>query len=1011
MANLFVDNTLLGSGTVTVSSGNNTTINVTGVVFAGGAASTADFLNCGIEVTLAASPSTAAKQWKIITVAGNVLTVDVAQTLDGTPVAGTTYKIIRGCNVNNLAGQQATPGTANTGPVATLQKAYNLTNDNTSTIWVRYTGRDYDEAQRSTRATVDSGALIFSTTRSFILQGYLSLDGSNLPIPFTQAPSPIYATKINGERYLLTSAAEQLDTSLIPMIRPVTRDLPSEIRFGTSFSGFQATTVQFRFLQFDVPGNLKMIQFLSALAANTYTLSFDRCVLGTGLNRVTTGQVGFYDDSTQGGALDGGQTKTFEFLTCRLLGTQGGAYIACAAALVMEDCYVKFTGNSAGPNGGSGANSDAGHGIYIVSESNTGAANNPVRCLKRARIRRTKVDLTSLGLSVNLGSTNGCIHGADRSANESSLTEFGLEYTDHFEVTDCRLISTNSLGHPLYQKGCPSVHWERNHVTADRYNAAGLGGLTGSATCIRVDPGANVTFVPAYARYRTLLRGKVSAQSAVNTVLFTASGIGTIDTTANAYKNRLVRVTLVDGSVSSVRMISASASAAGTTTLTHVSSATPTSYGHSDWNDTVLHGGLAVLPGTAGALDRYEVLEEIFNQSIINYNWCEHLKTTGQNGRGIQIGIGADATECVGNICLKGDIGIWCMANHCTIAFNGCYAGQALLVKGGSWNRVFNNTLVMAGLASADKNVISLMDVSAYDDAQTRHWQHYSKCMGNSFHGNIIANIGQAGTDTVFGYCIFESLQGDAKFAGAQPTWRPAGQHNHFDFNLYWRDDNADGTSDVDATHALMRLNAANRTALSDVQALWASGGAPYSSYFSLNEAHSQYGNPQLADPANGDFRLKSTSPAIGAGPAGGTVGASAIAVVTFASSVATSGELEVSASLAQNDDSTGRWSLPGPGLKQALSVSGFRAIDVERTAGTAEAAVDLGDIGTLGYVMVRHTGPTGTITFRTSAGLAVTDAHKLLAGDVALFRAATPTWFVQSDVAGVPYRIRAVED
>jgi hypothetical protein len=883
-ADYFVDNTILGSGTITASQAGLAAnqIDIQGVAFANGADEMADLVFCGFEIHT--GTGSAPKSYKIQSFgAPTATTITLYNNLeDGTPNGTSQYRVTRGANDNN--GQAALPavGANGPGPRATVTAAYKLLADDVSKIWVRYSGRDYDEGLRSTRATANAGSLIFDVAqRSFVIEGFKDLDGSNNAVPFTQAPAAIYAPKIDGRNYLLTSAAEQLTTTNLPMIRPVTRDVAVEIKFAAGVSGFSGSAgglVAFRFLQFDVPANRKMVQFSSQSEATTYTLRFDRCILGTGTSLVSTGQYAFYDDSVfSGGQPTGGQTKTFEFTKCKLAGTEGGIYAACAAALVVEDCHLVFTGNNAGSNGGSGPNADAGHAIYVVSESTNGAGpNDPRRAVKRVRVRRSKIEVTSLGQSVNLGSTNGCIHGSDRGAPESQLAEYGLEFTDHFEVTDCRLKSTNSVGHPLYQKGCPSIDWQRNHVTGDRYNAAAVGGIAGSATCIRAGPGANVTFIPAYNRHRTLLRGTCTGGSAT-TVTLQTSGVGTIDQAADAYKNRLVRVTKADGSARLTRMISASAWSVDTLTLTHTNSASPAAVGHGAWDAATTSGGFG--PGNAPAAgDRYEVLEEIFNQSIIADNWCEHLNTTGQNGRSIQIGIGADGTHCTGNVCLKGDIGIWVLSNHNFVAHNKVYAGEPLEVKGASWNRIVGNSLVMANLPASTKNCVSLLDVSAYDDSQARHWQHFSKCEGNVFVQNIVANIGQAGTDGVFGYCLYELSQGSGKWAGKQPTWRPAGQFNLFDRNLYWRDDNADGVSELDATHALMRLNAGNvgtsptaATSLQQVRDFWSStGGAPYTTYFSTNEAGSAYGNPLFTNPAAGDFSLSPNSPAIAMGAGAG---------------------------------------------------------------------------------------------------------------------------------------------
>jgi len=88
----------------------------------------------------------------------------------------------------------------------------------------------------------------------------------------------------------------------------------------------------------------------------------------------------------------------------------------------------------------------------------------------------------------------------------------------------------------------------------------------------------------------------------------------------------------------------------------------------------------------------------------------------------------------------------------------------------------------------------------------------------------------------------------------------PLAQFNYFDHNLFWRDDNADGVSDVDASHPIAQVDGANVTDLAALRAKWLD--TSYQTAFRALDVNSQYGAPLFTDLTNGDLSLKPLSAA-----------------------------------------------------------------------------------------------------------------------------------------------------
>ena len=88
--------------------------------------------------------------------------------------------------------------------------------------------------------------------------------------------------------------------------------------------------------------------------------------------------------------------------------------------------------------------------------------------------------------------------------------------------------------------------------------------------------------------------------------------------------------------------------------------------------------------------------------------------------------------------------------------------------------------------------------------------------------------------------------------------------------------------------------------------------------------------------------------------------------------------------------------------------VAGGKVIQNIQIVGLAAEQILIGDIGTLGYVMLKNVDPTNFITLRNGSGGA--DVIKMIPGDIAVFRAAASTIFALADTAPALLRVLAIE-
>ena len=91
------------------------------------------------------------------------------------------------------------------------------------------------------------------------------------------------------------------------------------------------------------------------------------------------------------------------------------------------------------------------------------------------------------------------------------------------------------------------------------------------------------------------------------------------------------------------------------------------------------------------------------------------------------------------------------------------------------------------------------------------------------------------------------------------------------------------------------------------------------------------------------------------------------------------------------------------------IDVSGDKITRVIQEIGTDEEALDVGDIGTAGYVIMKNLDDTNYIEIRPGTGEA--DLIKLKAGEVAMFRLALNGPYAIANTAACDLEFLLIED
>lgn len=110
----------------------------------------------------------------------------------------------------------------------------------------------------------------------------------------------------------------------------------------------------------------------------------------------------------------------------------------------------------------------------------------------------------------------------------------------------------------------------------------------------------------------------------------------------------------------------------------------------------------------------------------------------------------------------------------------------------------------------------------------------------------------------------------------------------------------------------------------------------------------------------------------------------------------------------------SGRFSKSGREISKSYSgiqidVSGDKVTQLIQEIGTSEEALDIGDVGTAGYLLLKNLDDTNYVTIRPGAG--ETDLVKLKAGEVAMFRLALDGPYAIADTAACDVELTLIED
>ena len=116
--------------------------------------------------------------------------------------------------------------------------------------------------------------------------------------------------------------------------------------------------------------------------------------------------------------------------------------------------------------------------------------------------------------------------------------------------------------------------------------------------------------------------------------------------------------------------------------------------------------------------------------------------------------------------------------------------------------------------------------------------------------------------------------------------------------------------------------------------------------------------------------------------------------------------EINVACSLS---GSKGGATVTASGTKTA-DMAGDQMITNVQIVGTSAEALVLGDVSTIGYVMLKNLDATNFIEVALDSGVSTQKFAKLLAGDIMLFKASTATMYVKADSGACNLQVTAVE-
>lgn len=90
--------------------------------------------------------------------------------------------------------------------------------------------------------------------------------------------------------------------------------------------------------------------------------------------------------------------------------------------------------------------------------------------------------------------------------------------------------------------------------------------------------------------------------------------------------------------------------------------------------------------------------------------------------------------------------------------------------------------------------------------------------------------------------------------------------------------------------------------------------------------------------------------------------------------------------------------------------MAGDQMISNVQIVGTSAEAIVLGDVSTIGYIMLKNMDATNFVEIALDSGVSTQKFSKIPAGGFAIFPASTATMYAKADTANVNLFVAAIE-
>jgi hypothetical protein len=120
--------------------------------------------------------------------------------------------------------------------------------------------------------------------------------------------------------------------------------------------------------------------------------------------------------------------------------------------------------------------------------------------------------------------------------------------------------------------------------------------------------------------------------------------------------------------------------------------------------------------------------------------------------------------------------------------------------------------------------------------------------------------------------------------------------------------------------------------------------------------------------------------------------------------------EISASAQLSATKNGVTLNNSVGLTVQASKDMAGDQMTQNVQIVGTSAEALDVGDVSTIGYVLLKNLDTTNFVQIALDSGVSTQIFAKLRAGDVALFPAATATIYAKADTANCNLLVMALE-